>query len=54
MGHLFNELKRRNAFRVGIAYTVVGWLLAQVAGTLEEALGLPEWLDAVVDVLQFH
>ena len=27
----FEELKRRNVFRVGIAYVVIGWVLAQVA-----------------------
>ena len=30
---LFNELKRRNVFRVGIAYIVVAWLVAQVLFT---------------------
>ena len=27
----FAELKRRNVFRVGIAYLVVAWLIMQVA-----------------------
>ena len=27
---LFKELKRRNVFRVGIAYSVAAWLLIQV------------------------
>ena len=31
MNNLFEELKRRNVVRVGIAYAVVGWILAQVA-----------------------
>ncbi len=48
MSNLFNELKRRNVVRVGIAYLVVGWALAQVAGTLEEALNLPPWFDTVI------
>ena len=26
MGNLFNELKRRNVVRVGIAYMVLGWV----------------------------
>ena len=30
------ELKRRNVFRVGIAYVVVAWLTAQVAEALRE------------------
>jgi len=29
----FNELKRRNVFKVGIAYVVVAWLVAQVQGS---------------------
>lgn len=50
MNQLFTELKRRNVFKVAMAYLVVGWLLAQVTTTLENALGLPQWLDAVVIV----
>ena len=42
------ELKRRNVFRVAGVYTVVGWLLVQVAATVEEAIALPAWFDAVV------
>ena len=38
---LFNELKRRNVFRVGIAYLVIGWLVLQVANTLVPILELP-------------
>ncbi|NNF16133.1 MAG: tetratricopeptide repeat protein [Gammaproteobacteria bacterium] len=44
----FRELKRRNVFRVVVAYLVIGWLLAQVAVTLEEALNMPVWFDTVV------
>jgi TolB-like protein/Tfp pilus assembly protein PilF len=40
---LFNELKRRNVFRVGIAYIVVAWLLAQVADLAFENFGTPDW-----------
>ena len=35
---LFAELKRRNVFRVGIAYIVLAWLLLQVGDTLAPAL----------------
>ena len=34
---LFAELKRRNVFRVGIAYVVLAWLLLQVGDTLAPA-----------------
>jgi TolB-like protein/Tfp pilus assembly protein PilF len=40
----FNELKRRNVFRVGFAYAVVGWLVAQVADLALESFGAPEWV----------
>lgn len=46
--NLFNELKRRNVFRVAGVYAVVGWLLMQLAGSLESALNLPAWFDSVV------
>ena len=38
----FNELKRRNVFRVGIAYAVAAWLLLQLTDVLVDLLGLPE------------
>jgi TolB-like protein/Flp pilus assembly protein TadD len=50
MSSLFEELKRRNVVRVGVAYIVVGWLLMQAAGALEPALLLPDWVDRVVAV----
>jgi hypothetical protein len=31
MRELLRELKTRNVFRVGVAYTISAWLLAQVA-----------------------
>ncbi len=40
----FAELKRRNVVRVGIAYVIVGWLLAQVAEFAVENFGAPEWV----------
>ncbi len=44
----FAELRRRNVFRVGIAYVIVAWLLLQVADTLGPALRLPEWFQSGV------
>ena len=41
---LFAELKRRNVFRVGIAYAVVAWLLLQVADVIINNMGAPDWL----------
>lgn len=45
---LFSELKRRNIFRVAGFYAVVGWVLVQVAASLEEAIGLPHWFDGLI------
>ncbi|WOJ92840.1 hypothetical protein R0135_13745 [Congregibacter variabilis] len=41
---LFSELHRRNVVRVGIAYTVVAWLLLQVADVVMENIGAPDWV----------
>lgn len=41
------ELKRRNVLRVAGVYVVVSWVIVQVAATLEEAISLPAWFDAV-------
>ena len=41
---LFNELKRRNVFRVGVAYVIISWLLAQVADLMLENFGAPDWV----------
>jgi TolB-like protein len=40
----FDELKRRNVFRVGIAYLIIAWLLAQVSQLSLESFGAPEWV----------
>ncbi len=44
----FQELKRRNVFRVGIAYAVAGWLLLQFTDVLSELLQLPPEFGPVV------
>jgi len=45
---LFDELKRRNVFRVAVAYTVITWLLAQVADLAFDNFGAPEWVPKSV------
>jgi hypothetical protein len=46
---VFAELKRRNVFRVGIAYAAVGWIVVEVTDTVAPALRLPDWtLTAVI------
>jgi len=48
---LFNELKRRNVFRVAIAYLITAWLLIQLADILIPMLTLPEWVARLVFLL---
>jgi len=43
MSTFFEELKRRNVFRVAIVYIVVGSVVMQVADFLAPLLRLPEW-----------
>src|ERR1041385_9015543 len=47
----FAELKRRNVYRVAVAYGVVGWLVIQVTATIVPALHLPDGLTTAVVVL---
>ena len=42
------ELKRRNVFKVGIAYVIVGWLILQAGEVLAPALHLPEWVNSAL------
>lgn len=45
------ELRRRNVVRVGVAYTVISWLFAQVAEFAFENFGAPEWVLKTLVVL---
>ncbi|MEE4174651.1 MAG: hypothetical protein V2I57_10410 [Xanthomonadales bacterium] len=47
----FEELKRRNVVRVGIAYAVGAWLLLQFTEVLTELLSLPPTIGPVVVAL---
>jgi TolB-like protein/Flp pilus assembly protein TadD len=42
-----NELKRRNVFRVGIAYAVACWLLLQIVDLVLENINAPDWVMQV-------
>jgi hypothetical protein len=48
MSGLFQELKRRNVFRVAIAYLAVAWLILQVADIVFENIGAPAWVMQAV------
>jgi len=43
----FNELKRRNVFRVGIAYAIAAWLLMQMVDLVLENINAPDWVMQV-------
>ena len=48
---LFNELKRRNVFRVGIAYGVASWLFLQVVDFALDVIDAPNWIIQVLVLL---
>ena len=48
---LIQELKRRNVFKVGAAYVVLTWLIAQVTDVFLESFGAPEWVIKTVLLL---
>src|SRR5436305_3392876 len=47
----FTELKRRNVYKVAIAYGVVAWLLMQVATQVFPFLEIPNWAIRLVIML---
>ena len=48
MSSFIAELKRRNVFKIGIAYAIVAWLIAQIIAVIHTPLHLPDWFDTVV------
>ena len=48
---LFSELKRRNVFKVGFAYVLIAWLMAQILELSLESFGAPDWVIKTVLVL---
>ncbi len=51
MSGLIDELKRRNVFKVGAAYVVLAWLLAQITDVFLENFGAPDWVIKTVLML---
>jgi len=47
----YNELKRRNVFRVAVAYLAAAWLLTEVAGTVFPIFGFGDGPARVVIIL---
>ena len=48
---LFNELKRRNVFKVSIAYIVMAWLAMQLADVILNNVEAPGWVFHVILLL---
>ena len=51
LSQFFEELKRRNVFRVGIAYLAVAWLVLQAADIVLDNIAAPAWLMQVLMLL---
>jgi TolB-like protein/Flp pilus assembly protein TadD len=51
LDNFFTELKRRNVYKVAVAYAVVGWLIAQIATQIFPFLEIPNWIVRLVIVL---
>jgi TolB-like protein/Tfp pilus assembly protein PilF len=49
--NFFAELKRRNVYKVGIAYAVIAWLLMQVATQVFPFLEIPNWAIRLIIML---
>jgi TolB-like protein/tetratricopeptide (TPR) repeat protein len=51
MNHFFTELRRRNVYKVAVAYAIVGWLIIQVSSTILPTFHAPEWVLQTLMVL---
>jgi TolB-like protein len=49
--NFFAELKRRNVYKVAVAYAVVGWLVIQISSTVLPTFHAPEWVLQTLVVL---
>src|SRR3954454_14305373 len=46
--NFFAELKRRNVYKVAVAYAVIGWLVIQIATSTFPVLEIPNWATKLV------
>jgi TolB-like protein/Tfp pilus assembly protein PilF len=51
MNSFFSELRRRNVYKVAVAYAVVGWLLVQIATQTFPFFDVPHWAIRLVILL---
>ncbi len=50
-GNFFAELKRRNVYKVAVAYIVAGWALAQGIAQVFPVFNVPNWVVRLIVVL---
>src|SRR5688572_1754549 len=53
MKEFFAELKRRNVYKVAVAYAVIAWLLIQAASILFPTFEAPAWVMKVFVAIVF-
>src|SRR5437764_4060815 len=51
MNDFFTELRRRNVYKVAVAYAVISWLLIQAASILLPTFEAPPWVMKILVVL---
>src|SRR5205814_9074115 len=49
--NFFAELKRRNVYKVAIAYAVASWLLIQAASSFFPAFDVPPWVRKILIII---
>ena len=50
-GNIFDELKRRNVYKVAVAYIVAGWALAQGIAQVFPVFDIPNWIVRLIVLL---
>ena len=45
---LLGEMRRRNVFKVSLAYALVSWLVVQVADVILPTFNAPQWIMQIL------
>jgi hypothetical protein len=53
-GNIFAELKRRNVYKVAVAYIVAGWALAQGIAQVFPVFDIPNWIVRLIVVFNYR
>lgn len=51
ISNFIKELKRRNVFKVAVAYAIAGWLIIQIAATVFPVFNFPEWTTQFIIIV---